>query len=463
MRRWRFDSIAMTVALTIVIAMGLGFALQNLVSAGLAYIGFTPRQNPRDDGIRFYAIRFPAQVSSLVEVLDAIPDAERPAVVAAAQHPRIRVALRGAPLPHLVDSVDPYANLLRRRIEVLFTAPRVIIVASRTRLRNTARGAGAGVRQAGMAVEAPLGDGHWVVFTTDVKYPPPIGPTAIEYSRALSGAWLALSALLVFALSCLTARRLAHPLSELAGAVEQLGMSGDAPLLPLKGPRELQVTIRAFNRMQERLRRFNDDRVQMLAAMSHDLRTSLTRLKLRLEVGGSPQQREKMIDEIDAMSAMLGSILSFARDDAKREPRTLVDFDALVEGVCGDAADAGAAVTYSGIAGVTVTGRPAALRRAVSNLVDNAVKYGGGAEVTSTKEARRVVLAVEDHGPGIPRSEREKVFEPFYRIEGSRNPETGGVGLGLAVARSIAREHGGDITLAAHNGGGLSACLELPA
>jgi signal transduction histidine kinase len=459
MRRWRVDSIAMTVALTIVTAMGLGFALQHLVSAGLAYIGFMPRQDPQDNRIRFYAIRFPAQVSSLVEVLDAISDGERPAVVAAAQHPQIRVELRGAPLAHLVDSPDPYARLLRRRIEVLLVAPRVIIVASRTQRRNV----GAGVQQAGMAVEAPLGDGHWVLFTTNVKTPPPIGPTAIEYSRALSGGWLALSALLVLALSCLTARRLAHPLSELAGAVEQLGMSGDAPLLPLRGPRELQVTIAAFNRMQERLRRFNDDRVQMLAAMSHDLRTSLTRLKLRLEIGEKPEQRQKMIGEIDAMSDMLGSILSFARDDAKREPRTRLDLDALAEGVCGDAADAGAAVTYSGVAGVTVTGRPAALRRAIANLVDNAVKYGGGAEVRLTAETGRIVVTVEDHGPGIPRSERDKVFEPFYRVEGSRNPDTGGVGLGLAVARSIAREHSGDITLAARNGGGLTARLVLPA
>ena len=201
----------------------------------------------------------------------------------------------------------------------------------------------------------------------------------------------------------------------------------------------------------------------MLAAISHDLRTALTRLKLRLEVRESPEQREKMTGEIDAMGAMLNSILSFARDDAKREPRTLVDFDALADGVCEDASDAGAAVVYSGLRGVTVSGRPAALRRAISNLIDNAVKYGGGAEVTLNAEARHVILAVEDRGPGIPRSEREKVFEPFYRIEGSRNPETGGVGLGLAVGRSIAREHGGDIVLAARKGGGLSARLELPA
>lgn len=257
----------------------------------------------------------------------------------------------------------------------------------------------------------------------------------------------------------MTAQRLATPLSELAIAAEHLSASGEVPLLTPKGLRELRITTHAFNHMQERLRRFNDDRVQMLAAMSHDLRTSLTRVKLRLELGESPEQRQKMIHELDAMGTMIGSILSFARDDTKREPCVLVDLDALVQGICEDAADADGAVTYAGDRGVTVSGRPVALRRAISNLVENAVKYAGAAEVTLTAEAGRIVVAVNDSGPGIAQSECEKVFEPFYRIEGSRNP---GTGLGLAVARSIAREQGGDIVLAARKGGGLSARLELP-
>jgi signal transduction histidine kinase len=456
-RRWRLDSIAMTVALTVVVAMGLGAALQRVVNAGLEYAGFYPWQTPEDFRTRFSAALFPATVVSLAEALDAVPNTQRPAIIIAARRPEIRIDLRDTPLPDLVNSGDLEAIRLRRRIHLLLGAPRPIVVAPQPQRQATGSG------EDGMLIEVPLIDGHWLLFTTSFESPPLPRRAATEFSHAAFGAWLGLTAVLVILLSILAARRLANPLSELAGAVEQLGASGDAPLLPPKGPRELQVTIDAFNRMQERLRRFNDDRVQMLAAISHDLRTSLTRLKLRLEVGESPEQREKMADEIDAMGAMLNSILSFARDDAKREPRTLVDFDALADGVCEDASDAGAAVNYSGVRGVTVSGRPAALRRAISNLIDNAVKYGGGAEATLKAEGRLVVLAVEDRGPGIPRSEREKVFEPFYRIEGSRNPETGGVGLGLAVARSIAREHGGDIVLAARKGGGLSARLELPA
>ena len=218
----------------------------------------------------------------------------------------------------------------------------------------------------------------------------------------------------------------------------------------------------AFNRLQERLRRFNDDRTRMMGAMSHDLRTPLTRLRIRIEMVQALEDQQKMLDEVDMMSGMVESILSFARDDAKKEPRSLVDLTALVEGICQDAADAGEKVTFSGPRGVTISCRPTAMRRAVSNLVDNAVKYGGKADVTLAPEAGRLTILVEDEGPGISRSEREKVFEPFYRSGNARDPSTGGVGLGLSVTRSIVWEHGGDIDLSARRGGGLAARIELP-
>jgi signal transduction histidine kinase len=162
------------------------------------------------------------------------------------------------------------------------------------------------------------------------------------------------------------------------------------------------------------------------------------------------------------MGDMIESVLALARDDAKSEPRSLVDLSALVEGICEDASDAGEPVTFSGPRSVTISCRPTALRRAISNLVDNAVKYGGSAAVTLSPETGRVVITVDDEGPGIPPSEREKVFEPFYRIDGSRDPDTGGVGLGLSVTRSITWEHGGEISLASRMGGGLSVRMELP-
>jgi signal transduction histidine kinase len=220
--------------------------------------------------------------------------------------------------------------------------------------------------------------------------------------------------------------------------------------------------MRAFDRMQERLRRFNADRTRMIAAMSHDLRTPLTRLRLRAESVDDHDQQQKMFAELDMMGKLIESVLSFARDDTKHEPQSLVGLSALVEGICLDAADAGEPVTFSGPRGITISCRPTVMRRAISNLVDNAVKYRGNAAVSLSPEAERIVVIVEDEGPGIPRSEREKVFEPFYRIENSRNPATGGVGLGLSVTRSIVWEHGGDIVLARRKGGGLSVRLELP-
>lgn len=461
MKRRRLDNIVVTIGLTIIIAMGLGLTLQQLANAGLGLVGLPQWKNPLYYETRFYMVLLPAKVTALVELFDAIPEAEYPAVIAAAARPQIRIEVLGSPLPDLVNATDGLAPALRYRIELLFAAPRLVIAAPRSG-QNTPRLDGAELGKTGMRVEVPLKKGHWLLFTTNVPTPP-ADPVATEYSRAGFAMWLALAAAFVLLLSVLTARRLATPLSELALAVEHLGAGSDAPLLLPKGPRELRITIDAFNRMQERLRRFSDDRVRMLAAISHDLRTSLTRLKLRLEIGETPERNQKIIAELDAMSGMIGSILSFARDDAEREPRVFVDLGALVEGVCEDASDAGGAVTYTGSRNVTISARPVALRRAVSNLLDNAVKYGSGAEVSLAATEGHIVVAVEDHGPGIPRSERENVFEPFYRIEASRNSDTGGVGLGLSVARSIAREHGGDIVLAARKGGGLSARLELPA
>jgi len=200
----------------------------------------------------------------------------------------------------------------------------------------------------------------------------------------------------------------------------------------------------------------------MLAAMSHDLRTPLTRLRLRAELVDDQEQQDKMLTELDMMAQMIESMLSFARDETNNEPRTLLDLSALVDGLCEDATDAGESVSFSGPRGVTISCRPTAIRRAVSNLIDNAVKYGKSAAVSLIPETERVVVLVEDEGPGIPRSEREKVFEPFYKISEARDPEKGGVGLGLSVTRSIVWEHGGDIILGSRKGGGLRVRMELP-
>jgi signal transduction histidine kinase len=224
------------------------------------------------------------------------------------------------------------------------------------------------------------------------------------------------------------------------------------------GPTEIREAAEAFNQMQRRIRRFVEDRTRMLAAVSHDLHTMLTRFRLRAEYIDD----NKAHADLAEMQAMLDATLSFARDDAAAEPRTSVDLSSVLQTLCDDLADAGQKVIYEGAHRVTIGCRSAALGRAFANLIDNAVKYGGEADVRLNDSADEVVIRIADRGPGIPEADRGKVFAPFYRLEASRSRDTGGTGLGLALARNIVRGHGSDITLEDREGGGLVACVGLP-
>ena len=305
-----------------------------------------------------------------------------------------------------------------------------------------------------LAVSA--GPARWVLvaLARDALEPPPTLRLI-----AIGGIVLAVVAIV----AVLAARRFAAPVRRLADAADRLGQDLDAPPLPEgHGPRELRAAARAFNRMQERLKSFVADRTRMLAAISHDLRTSLTRLRLRMELIEDDEVRSKATRDLEEMQAMLEATLAFARDDAKGEPRVALDLAGLVQTACDVFADAGHTTSYAGPAHLRLHGRQMALRRLLDNLIDNAVKYGGGAEVTLRAADDAVEIDVADRGPGIPATERQKVFEPFYRLEVSRSRETGGTGLGLAVARGIARAHGGDVTLHDRPGGGLIATIRLP-
>lgn len=274
--------------------------------------------------------------------------------------------------------------------------------------------------------------------------------------------WISLSTVLIIIVSFWAVHRMTRPLRSFAAAAERIGLDVRSPPLPEQGTRELRNATRAFNVMQERLRRFVDDRTMMLAAISHDLRTMLTRLKLRAEFIDDAEQQAKAIADLDEMQAMLDSTLAFARDDAAEEPRTQTDLAALVQSLCDDMADAGQPVSCETDGRLAYVCAPGAIKRAVQNIVVNAIKYGASASVEVSEEADRIDIAVTDRGPGIPADRREDVFRPFFRLETSRNRETGGSGLGLAVARSIARRHGGDIVLEDPADGGLTVRLSLP-
>ncbi|MEJ2122144.1 MAG: ATP-binding protein [Alphaproteobacteria bacterium] len=300
-----------------------------------------------------------------------------------------------------------------------------------------------------------LTDGSWLSFSVPERMHGPPRPGTFL-------ATIAVIALGAIGLAVLVSRRVTRPLRRFSAAAARLGTDVDAPPMDEAGPSEIREAAEAFNQMQRRIRRFVEDRTRMLAAISHDLRTMLTRFQLRADYIEDNEQRAKAVEDIARMREMLDATLSLARDDAAAEPTTAVDLSSLLQTLCDDLADAGHTVAYAGPDRVTLAGRPVALGRAVANLIDNAVKYGGEAEVHLEERTADVVITVADRGPGIPAGQREQVFAPFFRLEQSRSRETGGTGLGLALARNIVRGHGGDITLEDREGGGLVARVVLP-
>lgn len=442
-------AIVSSIALTVAISISRGILLSHAegqsntqMFLGRSFVATINRyHNPQLLSGRFAAI---------AAAITRAPASERPALLTAFTEPPFRAEIRDRPT--IETSSESRIELMRDLIAFQLQAtPDAVRVDARP---STEPADEAGPEQ--LVAEIALPHGKWLVITNS--------DFAVEGPSKLLFVLLISLGLLIAALSVWTARWLARPISAFAAAAERFGASSEAIPLTESGPRELRTAIRTFNQMQDRLRRFVSDRTLMLAAMSHDLKTPLTRMRLRAELVGDGQQQAKILADIDEMAAMIESTLAFARDDIKREAPLLVDLGALVESVCENAIDTGHQVEMSSARqAILVICRPVAISRAIANLVDNAVKYGGCARVRLDRIADRAVITVDDDGPGIPEDEYEKVFAPFYRLEGSRNRDTGGVGLGLAVARNSAREHGGDLTLARSESGGLRTRLELPA
>ncbi len=303
-------------------------------------------------------------------------------------------------------------------------------------------------------VSAPLKSGLWLNVTVSPRGGAPhASPLLVQFATMA-----AISAIgIVLVLS-----RLTQPLKELAQAAAALGRGESAAKLEEKGPREVQDTIRAFNDMQERLSRFVLDRTKMLAALGHDLRTPITTLRLRAEFIEEDEVRQKILQTLDEMLEMAEATLSFAREEAAQEKTRLVDVAALISTVCADLTDTGYPIECADTGSFTIRCRPSGLKRALRNILENAVAYGRRARVFVEHRRADVAIVVDDDGPGIPQGDMERVFGPFVRLENSRNMDTGGVGLGLAIARSIVRNHGGDITLKNRAEGGLRVTITLP-
>ena len=309
-----------------------------------------------------------------------------------------------------------------------------------------------------VALHAP--DDRWLSVRTEA---PPRYPW---------GSWNFVAAFILMAsatilLGLWAVRRLSAPLLLFAQAAERFGRDVNALPLPETGPEEAVAAASAFNTMAGRIRRFVSDRTFLLSAIGHDLRTPITRLKLRAEWMEDEEQRRKTLADLDELQAMVSATLAFGRDVAGSEPAVPLDLAALLRTVLDEAADArpsaADALSYAGPEHLTVQARPVALKRAIANLISNALAYAGSARIVLEPRPGLVAVQVEDAGPGIPPGELERVFEPFHRLETSRNRETGGTGLGLPITRNIVRAHGGDVTLANKAEGGVRATVTLPA
>jgi signal transduction histidine kinase len=272
---------------------------------------------------------------------------------------------------------------------------------------------------------------------------------------------LALLVLILVIVLYVAARNITRPLSELARAAHSVGRDARPERLQERGARELRDAARAFNTMQDRLRRYLDSRTRVLAAMSHDLKTPLTRLRLQVETLDNPPMQERIGRELSEMEAMVREALTLFRGIEDGEPPAPLDLNALLEKVREEFTDMGQQVSLAGRTAQPLTAKPQALKRCLTNLVANATHFGARADIV-LEDGPVVAIRVRDGGPGIPAQELERVFEPFYRLESSRNRDSGGTGLGLSIARDIAQAHGGSLTLSNLPGGGLEAALLLP-
>jgi signal transduction histidine kinase len=297
-------------------------------------------------------------------------------------------------------------------------------------------------------------DGRWVV----VQSSPEPFPTDWQKGALI----LLLSTFAVVApAGFLFARRITAPLKRFSQAADRLGRDPHAPLMTLSGPGEIGAAAEAFNDMQARLKRYIDDRTAMVGAISHDLRTPLARIRFKME-GADRELRGSVLADVAQMEQMIGGVLAFIRNESTPRRRERLDLLSLVECVADDAAMVGGDVEILESAPVTVDGDPNALQRLFVNLVDNAVKYGGEARIRIRREGEQAVVEITDGGDGLCAEDLERVFQPFYRADASRNLDAGGIGLGLPIARSTARAHGGDVELTAA-AKGLRARVTLPA
>jgi signal transduction histidine kinase len=448
-RLWPEDTIAWRFALTVVLSIVVAVALAGVTTH---FIGVWARPSAHELGLF-------ERADDIVRMIEATSEPRRPALVKAADNAAFRVNWypRASTVAVMLDAVtDPEPKVnppafqidghQRRLVRFTSTQQGELLAELHFDIRANPDAFFAAVE---------LNDASWVVFMAPTRFWGVGLPVRI-------GVVLGLLIISIAAVSAVATLQLARPIRKFTDALRRFGTDPRAALLPETGPREVRASIGAFNAMQAQIQKFVDDRTAMLAAISHDLRTPLTRMRLRAEFVEDEDQRVRLCRDVDEMQAMVASALAFFRDDFQAEETTTFDFPELLRTIAEDYSDQGFEITYIGTKRVAFRGRPLALKRAFANLVDNAVKYGRAPGLELRCSEQRFVVVVSDSGPGIPPEYAQKVFTPFYRLERSRNRATGGVGLGLTSAQAVIRGHGGEICLRNRSTGGLEVEVTLP-
>ncbi|SDO70206.1 Signal transduction histidine kinase [Rhodoferax sp. OV413] len=379
-------------------------------------------------------------IASSVAILDRLPASERSDWFQKLERPNYGFSLEG-----VVDTPPPTAPALAGFVEVVANALRpfpVLAVGQLGNMRETVR------------MQVRLSDGS-SLYVLARRVPMPVSDWVT---------WLLLAQLLVLAACAWLGMRLVtRPLERLAAAADQLGPDLQPSVVAETGPLEVTRAARAFNAMQQRIAGYLNERMQILAAISHDLQTPITRMRLRVDLMDDMPDADKFLQDLEAMRSLVQEGVSYAKTlQGSEEKVRRLDMDALVRSIVNDYADTGSPVSLAGEAGAPISTRPNALRRVLTNLVDNALKYGQRADVHLRLDGASLHIDICDAGPGIPEDQLAAVLQPFYRLESSRNRETGGTGLGLAIAHQLALSLGGELSLHNRPEGGLRASLKLP-
>ncbi len=389
---------------------------------------------------------FADQIARTIRLLEAMAPPQRSATLPALQDDEVSVALIADSAVSTLEPRGAIGNLIAQRLG----SERLIRHAGPT-------GGGRAAESAQRSFDVRLVDGQWARIT--VARAADTSTPALPVGLMLQ---LLLTLLIVMAVVMLAVRQATRPLQQLAQAADTLGHDLDAPPLPELGSLETRRAAQAFNRMQQRIQRLVSERARALAAVSHDLRTPLTRLRLRTELVDDAPLREQMIADLQAMATMIDTTLDYLRALQTTEVLRAIDINALLESMTDDARVLGRHIQIQGQALTPLNGRLSALRRALQNLIDNAFKHGQAASIHVDDSTTLLKITVQDNGPGIPAQELARVTEPYYRLDSARSQSGDGVGLGLSIVRDIALMHGGELLLANRAEGGLAATLSLP-